>query len=80
MITRTWPYGTTRRATVLKSNWRPPGIPDDVGGGQLLKDDQGEMHLCIGNCGDQTAPVGATGTLTFTPGGPTGGYWKFQRD
>lgn len=80
MTTRTWPYGTTRRAIVLKSNLRPVGIPDHVASGQLLRDELGEGHVCVGDAGDQAAIAGETGTLTFTKGGPTGGYWKFQKD
>jgi len=80
MIAVTHPYGTTRKAIVLKSNWRPPGLDPRAPAGMLLVDDCGEGHICVGDCGDMTAKVDETGTLTFTKGGPTGGYWKFTRD
>jgi len=48
---------------------------------QILQDDHGETHFCIGEqCADSTAHDGDEGTLTFTEGGPTGGYWKFQKE
>lgn len=80
MNTRTWPYGTTRRGVVQKTNWRPPGLPASAGSGQLIVDDLNEGHICVGECGDATAKEGDSGTLTFTKGGPTGGYWKFVKD
>lgn len=81
MKTATYPYGTTRRATVLKTNWRPAGLPAQAPSGQLLMDDVGEAHICVGDtCADFTAKADDKGTLTFTQGGPTGGYWKFVKD
>lgn len=80
MIEKTWPYGTKRRATVLKSNWRPEGLDPRAPAGQLLRDELNEGHLCVGEAADQSAQPGDTGTLTFTEGGPTGGYWKFEKD
>lgn len=81
MITSTYPYGTTRRATVLKTSWRPAGLNPRAPSGQLLMDEVGEGHICVGDtCADPTAKVGDKGTLTFTQGGPTGGYWKFVKD
>jgi hypothetical protein len=47
---------------------------------QFVRDDQNEGHILIGGAEDKTAEVGDTGTLTFTEGGPTGGYWKFKKD
>lgn len=80
MITRTWPYGTQRRGKVQIAKWRPKGIPDHVSSGQLIIDDRGEGHVCVGDAGDPEAMDGDAGVLTFTKGGPTGGYWKFERD
>lgn len=78
---KTWPYGTTRRGVVCIANWRPKGIPDNIQSGQLIKDEFNEMHICIGKeCADLTAIAGDAGTLTFSKGGPTGGYWKFTKD
>ncbi len=80
MNVKTYPYGTTRKATVLKSNWKPVGLDPRANAGQLLKDELGEGHICVGDAGDASAIPGDKGTLTFTKGGPTGGYWKFQKD
>jgi hypothetical protein len=80
MIKVTYAYGTTRKAKVLKTNWRPKGLPDKAPSGMLLVDEFKEGHVCVGECGDMTAKEGDTGTLTFTKGGPTGGYWKFTKD
>lgn len=74
--TRTWPYGTTRRGIVV-TKLEPPNMTP----AQLIKDDQGEGHICVGDaCADFSAGEGDTGTLTFTEGGPTGGYWRFRKD
>jgi hypothetical protein len=80
MTTATHPYGTTRRGVVKLANWRPAGLDPRASAGQLIFDDQNEMHVCVGDCGDVTAKEGDSGTLTFTKGGPTGGYWKFKKD
>lgn len=81
MNTATWAYGTTRRGKVLIARWRPEGLPSKASTGQLIQDDQGEGHICVGDaCADLTANDGDEGTLTFTEGGPTGGYWKFRKD
>ena len=78
--TETWPYGTTRRASVLVARWRPHGLDQRASDGQIIKDDRNEMHVCVGGCGDPSARDGDSGILTFTQGGPTGGYWKFKKD
>lgn len=70
MKTRTWPYGTTRFAKVIETGRQFT----------MLEDDKGEGHVLINGAQDDTAEVGDTGILTFTKGGPTGGYWKFTRD
>lgn len=36
--------------------------------------------LCVYPRGGIEASAGDEGTLTFTDGGPTGGYWLFARD
>jgi hypothetical protein len=76
MLTATHAFGTTRRATVAGAN--PSSVPARLL--QLVKDDQGEYHFLACGAQDETAEVGASGTLTFTEGGPTGGYWKFVKD
>lgn len=78
--TVTHPYGTKRRGTVKIANWRPAGLDPRASSGQLIIDELNEGHVCVGGSGDQTAKEGDTGTLTFTKGGPTGGYWKFVKD
>lgn len=70
IVRKTFPYGTTRRATVLQTATTC----------QTLKDDKGEGHLLLRGAGDFTANSGDVGTLTFTRGGITGGYWKFLKD
>lgn len=80
IVTKTWPYGTTRKAKVLKANWRPPGLDPRASAATYLLDDQGEAHVCVGPTGDLSAKEGDHGTLTFTQGGPTGGYWKFTKN
>lgn len=81
MMTKTWPYGTTRRATVKIARWRPNHLHRDSDDGQLLIDELGEAHVCIGgSCADFTARDGDAGTLIFTKGGPTGGFWRFVKD
>jgi len=79
MNTVTHPYGTTRKATVVKSNAivERPTIPASV---LLLTDEFGEGHILVAGCGDMTSKVGDKGVLTFTQGGPMGGYWRFTKD
>lgn len=80
LIPKTWPYGTTRRAVVKIANWRPEGLDPRASTGQLLEDELGEMHVCVGaEAADFSAKDGDAGVLTFTKGGPTGGYWKFAK-
>jgi hypothetical protein len=69
MIPKTWPYGTQRTGTLI----------DIVKGVQFVKDDQNEIHVLMTGAGDMDTKVGDKGTLTFTQGGPTGGYWKFKK-
>lgn len=80
METKTWPYGTKRRARVLKANWRPEGLDPRAPAGMLLMDNLDEAHICVGSAADSDAKEGDTGLLTFTQGGPTGGYWQFKKD
>lgn len=46
----------------------------------FIQDEDGEGHILARGAEDETAEVGDLGTLTFTEGGPTGGYWKFRKD
>lgn len=74
MITVTWPYGTTRRGRVIHS------FASIGARGMLVECERGEGHVLLGDAGDISAGIGDYGTLTFTEGGPTGGYWKFTKD
>jgi hypothetical protein len=67
-------YGTTRRATLKHCDVSPFG-------GQCLTlvDELNECHIIVGHASDAGKP-GDTGTLIFTEGGPTGGYWRFLKD
>ena len=69
VLQRTWPYGTTRTGTVLSDE---PAL-------QVVLDDQGEAHILVGNARDPNAAVDDRGVLTFTLGGATGGFWKFEK-
>lgn len=73
VTTKTWPYGTKRLGTVHIN------ITTREGWVQLVIDDTNEAHVLVGGAGDRQAGQGDTGTLTFTEGGPTGGYWKFEK-
>ncbi len=77
---KTWPYGNQRTAAVCIARWHPKELPPHGEGGQLIRDNLGEKHICVGvECADFTAKKGDTGTLTFMLGGPTGGYWQFHK-
>lgn len=72
--TRTWPYGARRgfhvdEVRAIKGGIAIVGI-----------DSGGEGHViycapqdCIG------VAAGNRGWITFTEGGPTGGWWKFEK-
>jgi hypothetical protein len=71
----TYPYGTLRKATVIETNCRTED-PRACAVTCLL-DEKGEGHIFLGDVG--CVKKGDVGTLTFTKGGPTGGYWKFSK-
>jgi len=75
---RTFPFGTTRRATIVYED----------GFYVFCQDDRGEWHILI-DLGDWEGvspkqycdvAVGDTGVITFTEGGPLDGYWQFTKD
>ena len=74
--TKTWPYGTTLRGVVFVARITSQHSKS----AQLIIDKTNEGHVLIGSAADFTAKDGDEGTLTFTKGGPTGGYWKFVKD
>lgn len=69
--TKTWPYGTQRRAKVLDVVTRRGGRTLIVG------DDANEAHILVGT-GSQGSK-GDEGVIEFLQGGPMGGYWKFTK-
>jgi hypothetical protein len=79
MKTVTYPYGTQRKATVIETNWRPEGLNPRACAGTYLVDEKGEGHISLGDVGCDDVKKGDVGTLTFTKGGPTGGYWRFSK-
>lgn len=77
--TRTWPYGTKKHVEIISYD-----MPDDPMMKTLpiivAKDhNSGEGFLLIGDKGADESKVGDLGTITFTQGGPLGGYWKFEK-
>lgn len=66
---RTWLYGTEKKVTVR-------GVARRF---IICVDDSHEGYVLLGTDSDG-AEEGDTGIITFTQGGPFGGYWKFKRD
>lgn len=76
MDERTWPYGTQLRAKVLeRTKATHAGKVVDM---LVLQDRNGEGHIILGT--SLHGEAGESGTLVFTQGGPSGGYWKFTPD
>lgn len=71
MRTRTWPYGTVKNVTVHRvegsGKTRVVAVIED--------EPSKEGFLLMGQ--DFEAKKGDRGTITFTQGGPTGGYWHY---
>jgi len=79
MQTRTWPYGTTKRVTVFAFNrCNHKGKRCTVLA--CTGDDDKEAYLLVNGPEEPPQTKGTKGTITFTQGGPRGGYWKFQPD
>lgn len=76
MTKRVFEFGATRRAEIVSSE---PGL-------LIAEDEHGEAHLLLLTVNAlQPLPApefaeGDRGTLTFTAGGPMGGFWKFTKD
>jgi hypothetical protein len=79
MTTRTWPYGTKREVVVC-------GVETLQAGSRVLfcqsinQAGQKEMDVCLfgkNHKAAEAAREGDRGVLTFTEGGPTGGYWDY---
>ena len=69
MKERQFKIGETRKATV--GSWTRLCL--------ICRDELNEGHVIHG-VDTEPCAVGDTGTLTFTKGGPKGGYWKFTKD
>jgi len=74
MIARTWPYGTRKPAFVLLFE-RKDGYDVAL---CCMDDDPGEAHIIV-NLFDQELAAGDRGEMIFLQGGPTGGYWTFEK-
>ena len=80
MMTRTWPYGTTKHATITDVD------SERTQSGKLVEfaiavDSEGEGWVLLGRlCWEGEIKKGDVGVLVFTKGGPTGGYWKFKKE
>lgn len=71
MLTRTWPYGTTKPVQILSvSVTRFARI---VTCAELDGDREG--FVLMGGSHDQAKEGG---TIVFCQGGPTGGYWRYE--
>lgn len=79
MLTRTWPYGTVKRGRVLRVDDTTTHTILTVEEIDPTAGDKGGFIL-IDRRGDAIAKPGDMGTMVFTKGGPTGGYWKFTPD
>lgn len=66
--TRTWPYGTTKQVQVLVAHQRVV----------MLRDKEREGYVLLWPNLETMPTEGDYGVITFTEGGPTGGYWKYE--
>lgn len=66
---RTWPYGTQKRVKVIH-------IETSV---LVVSDEKDEGFILAGEITDGVC-VGDTGSITFTEGGPLGGFLKFAKE
>jgi hypothetical protein len=77
--TRTWPYGTVKQVTVFAFNrCYHQGKRCTILA--VTAEDDKEAYLMVNGPDEPTRKKGDRGTITFTQGGPTGGYWKFTPD
>lgn len=79
MQTRTWPYGTAKRVQVLDvafcliRNVRTRVLTC------VELEGEREAHILVGDGGDEAVSMDV-GYIVFRQGGPTGGYWRYERD
>lgn len=79
MQTRTWPYGTRKPVEVIQ-------VFRDLKKTVLMCQDTApapgvkpEGYVCMyAGCVYPGVGIGDRGTLVFTEGGPTGGYWAYE--
>ena len=79
MNKRTWTYGEQRRGTVgdVQSKRFGDGPAQYI---VTIIDDQNEGHILVGDsCVYDGIAFGDKVILTFTKGGPTGGFWKASK-
>ena len=77
MLTVTHAYGERRHAKVLDRQTIEPKPGRGKVDLLVLEDERGEGHVLVGTGSD--GQPGDVGTITFTDGGPLGGYWKFSK-
>lgn len=71
------PFGTVLACRVLsvrETEQYQVVVVEETGG------DGTEAFVLINGRGHVEAAEGDEGTITMTPGGPTGGHWAFRRD
>lgn len=81
MKTSTWPYGTKKHGTIVQASRMPGGFnllfldssQDGKTEGFFLVFDHDHAEASKAKPGDK-------GVITFTRGGPTGGYWNYVGD
>ncbi len=74
MQTRTWPYGTIKSVNVR-------GVKNFTDGMQVIVlEEPGTREAFVLHQLPQEIASGDSGKITFTQGGPTGGYWEFSKD
>lgn len=69
---RTWPYGTQKQVTVIH-------VEEPQKRFIICVDEMRAGYVLIFTDGDK-AQVNDKGIITFTQGGPLGGYWKFTKE
>jgi len=74
--TRTWTYGTQKNVTVVSNE--PISNSGDTYFLNCLEKETGEGFVLIRR-GKSDAKPGDRGVITFKPGGPTGGYWEYEK-
>jgi hypothetical protein len=67
---RTWPYGTEKQVKVIHADEKKRFI--------ICADGDKEAYVLL-YTDTADAKENDRGVITFTQGGPLGGYWKFTR-